>query len=271
MKRLAVLILTAGLVGLGGSLRAADPIPAPTVPTIPAPVFTGSAVAPANATGPAVAVHPRGPAEKTLHAPRQVSGVSAAQPYGPVAANPPPPPVAGVVAAPVPTPAPAAVIPAGCDSCDSCNSSACWAKFKAWLCYRPTPVKLGLTPTPYMAPLGMQFPCVSATGCGPAGCAKGPVGGTGTCATAACGPRVASGLPCRGTAGGCTAVAADPVLPGYRFATPANQNAGAPVNAAPVVTTSFKQPTTPGPVAAPTSQKPAAPAALVPYKSTGQK
>ncbi|MBY0513569.1 MAG: hypothetical protein K2P78_06615, partial [Gemmataceae bacterium] len=60
--------------------------------------------------------------------------------------------------------------------------------------------------------------------------------------------------------------AADPALPGYRFAAPVNAPATPPAAAAPVVTTAFKQPT---PAAAPTAVKPAAataPSPTVPYK-----
>lgn len=212
MKRLALLTITACLFGFAASARAADPIPAPTVPTIPAPVYSGNVLSPSNSGGPGVIVQPRGPAERTPQPVRPFTSAYHGDAYEPVA-QPVQPQPAVLVAAPV-------------GSCESCRSKDCWSKVKAWFCYRQTPVKLGLTPTPYTAPLAAQFPCVSSNGCGPAGCAKDT-----KCAPAACGPRLGGGFPCRGTNGGCVPVAADPVMPGYRFAAPVNAHVVAPAAA----------------------------------------
>ena len=100
----------------------------------------------------------------------------------------------------------------------------CWEKFKSWLCFRQTPVHLPCTPTPRYPPLFTLFPCHEHGGVVGAGCdisRKGLLHGK-------------HGAP------GCTTcpAPAEPILPGYRLATPQSQPA-----APPAVTTSYYRPT----------------------------
>lgn len=236
MKRLAVLALAAGMFGATG--RAADPLPlptgfAPTAPRVPAPTVRGGAVVPVAATS--------APAAGAV----QLVGFGGVRPTsdwgrGPqVWCNdcapavrhplPPVPDAAGCAGAAC---APAPLV--------RDHDGSCLAKVKEWFCFRQTPVHLGLTPTPRMAPFYTYFPCTEKAGCaagncGPGGCAAGH-------------PRLGAGL--FGGAKGCTTCPqpGEAVMPGFRFAAP---SAGAPTYApapvAEVIQSNFRVPTGPQP------------------------
>lgn len=245
MKRLAFLILSAGLFGPGPATSAADPINAPTVPSIPAPVLRGEVLAP---TGPGAGLAPvnvqyRGPGDRLLTAPRALPTSSQVQPQ--LDQNQP-----RVVTPAIPTGVgayPVGGVPCNGGACAPVKCSGnCWDKVKNWFCFRQTPVHLGLHPTPCEVPPGSLFPCTSTGACG-SGCGK--------VANCGHGPRVGLGsgcktcpiLPVRGTAAGCVPVAPDPVLPGYRFASPEAPGFNVPPVQTPITNSSFKQPAPPTP------------------------
>src|SRR5262249_27527170 len=147
---------------------------------------------PADPTGPApVTVHPRTPGERLLHPPRLLPNSTATEPYDPYATNravvsqqpgvpaspaptgqapanpvtgspPPTSPATATPATTTPATTPPIVVGGTCPA-NGCATTGhggnCWEKFKDWFCYRQTPVRLGLTPTPYYVPLACQFPC----------------------------------------------------------------------------------------------------------------
>jgi hypothetical protein len=145
-----------------------------------------------------------------------------------------------------------------------CGDHSCWDRFKAWLCYRPTPVHLPCTPTPRITPLYTYVPCQDRPGL-PGGCATGHCGG------GKFGHGHGLGLPARGVNGTCTPcpAAGEQVIPGYRLANPEGPAVAPP---APVVNSAYRtpaqvvptayRPTTPAPTAAPTP--------VVPYKTNWQ-
>ncbi len=159
------------------------------------------------------------------------------------------------------TPAtPAVSCPSG--GCGGGHDGSCWSRFKAFMCYHPSRIHLGLTPTPRITPFYMYFPCYDNVGYGPGGCATGKcatgkcaTGGppTAGCATGACAPtrfgisRPIVGLPPRGVAGSCQTCPqpAGPVMPGYRMAAPetpgvAGQNTTTPIDTSSVVTSGYR-------------------------------
>ncbi len=211
MKRLAALLLTAAL-STGSAVWAADPVMAPIGPSVPAPVLKGQILVPADGTStiPPARVPLRAAAEKYLHMPRLLQTATPASAETPAVMARPAPmamPTYPVAADTVSMPGGCAT-PGGCETAAGCKTQTCLEKFQAWVCYKPSQIRLGCTPTPYHAPLVSQFNCPSA--CASSGpCAKAPTCSTGTCKS-----------PCRGTAGGCldAPVVTNPGFPGYRFA-----------------------------------------------------
>lgn len=224
MKRLAVLTLAAGWVWGAAGARGADPLPlptgfAPTSPRVPAPVFKNGVVVPVAATS--------APAAGAV----QVAGFRPGSVVQPVrGAKAWCTDCAPAVPTPLP-PAPAGHAAAG-GSCAPArgHDGDYWQCFKDWLCFRQTPLRLGLTPTPRITPFYTYFPCVERPGCadgncGPGGCAPGH-------------PRLGGHA---GHGRGCTTcpTPGEPVVPGFRLAAPTH---AAPAPVAPPATDAPIQP-----------------------------
>ncbi len=224
MKRLAVLTLAAGWVWGAACARAADPLPlptgfAPTSPRVPAPAFKNGVVVPVAAT--------TTPSAGAV----QVAGFRAGPVVQPIRDWSRGTKVWCTDCAPaVPNPLPSAPVSAAPCAGGSCALAArgrdgdCWQCFKDWLCFRQSPLRLGLTPTPRITPLYTYFPCVERPGCasgncGPGGCAPGH-------------PRL-GGLVGNGRACTTCPQPGEPVMPGFRLAAPTN---AAPVPVAPPAT-----------------------------------
>lgn len=243
MKRLALVALAAGFWP-GSPIRGADtpcaPAPtqfAPTVPTVPPPTFCNGVIV------------PDGVGCESARARRfawpKLFGLfdpcpAPCEPYDPCKVT-----RAGGSGG-------GKVIPAGGQDCGpgGCTGQK-WECVKAWLCYRPSSVKLPLTPTPHTAlPL---FPCQPTAGagcgpnaCGPNGCApghggqaQGGGGGGQLVARLAAATQGAGLLHPRGANGGTSAGAngvppcdmSTPSIPGYRFAAAENHTiTGKPYN-----------------------------------------
>jgi hypothetical protein len=244
MKRLAVLTLTAVVAWGGSAVRAADPFPlptgfAPTAPRVPAPTVKGGSVMPAATTGPAagaVQVAGFGAAPRVLASDWTRGARTWCTDCAP-AVRQPLPPLPDV---------------SGCAAGDCAaaggHDGSCWAKFKTWLCFRYTPIHLGLTPTPRLTPLYTYFPCAERAGCadgncGPGGCAPGH-------------PRLGGGL--FGNRG-CTTCPqpGESVIPGFRLAA---STVGTPVPVPSAVPT--------GEVIPSGFRLPPHPQATVPYRPT---
>ena len=234
MKRLVAIVLLAGLAS-GPTARAADPaarLPAPTAPSVPAPVLEkGGAVLPAAGVSrvvPPIRERVANPLTRPL-------GASMPLPTG--------------YQAPVAAAAPAGACPTGDCGAADCGPAkargACLARFKAWLCFRPTTGDAlpKFNPHPYVGPITGTFGCTSAAGCagGNCGTANGCAAGAG-CATGGCRKGLGGmfgGL--FGGRGGCVPPG-DDAFPGYHFATDRGAAAAVP----PAASTSYK----PAPVSA---------------------
>lgn len=269
MKRLSGLILTAAVAWPAGSLTAADPGatgPAPTSPQVPAPrVRDGHLVPPVSgayhsaetgadqvympAGGPAVGYGVRGFGGGAFKSMFGQSPAKDCDPHDPLCRKPKwcgecapavryplPPPPAGSADGGVrrighfePTPACAA------GGCAGGDDRSCWERFKGWLCFRQTPVKLPRTPTARITPAYTYFPCVDRPGggCSSGNCGAGVSGAGGH----------ASLMPGRGV-NGCVScpTAGEAVMPGYRLANP-NPPAGGATGG--VISTSYSLPPKP--------------------------
>ncbi len=232
MKRLELLTLTAAVVWGATAARAADPLPlptglAPTSPRVPAPVLKNGSVVPLGAAPTAGPVQPVG-----FRAPGLVPAGDWTR-----GAN-----VWCTDCAPaVRYPLPPAPVSCATNSCARGHDGSCWEKFKGWLCFRETPIHLGLTPTPRITPQYTLFPCTERAGCGDGNC------GPGGCATGH--PRLGGGLV---GGRGCTTcpTPGESVMPGFRFATPTAGTPAAYPDVAPagdVQQTGFRHPTQPPP------------------------
>lgn len=269
MKRLALLAFTAGFFWSGLVARADEPQMAPTVPQVPAPLLSSGTLVPAGPGAPA------GYDFRTASGPVCVPetqkacsgskwsrfnplavfnrGGKGCEPYDDCApaVRHPLPPLPGGVGGNCPGGTCMGGGSRGGLGLDLDADGSCWRRFKGWLCYRPTPIHLGCTPTARHVPVYQWFPCESGAGCGPAGCAAPRV-------AAASGPTIdaarLTGLPARGISGGSSPcpTPGEEILPGYRLANPERPSVvGKPVGQLPVETSSYKQPV---------------PAAGVPYK-----
>lgn len=232
MKRLAALTLTAIVLCGVPAARGADPLPlptgfAPTAPRVPAPTLKNGVIVPVAAT-----TAPTAGAVQMVgfRAPGSVPAADWTRGANVWCTD-----CAPAIRHPLP-PAPVSCNTGSCGGHDG----SCWEKFKGWLCFRQTPVHLGLTPTPRMTPLYTYLPCTERAGCsdghcGPGGCAPGHarhgglIGGRG-CTT----------CPTPG----------ESVMPGFRFANPTvAAPTPQPVAAPPseVLQTGFRRPTQPAP------------------------
>ncbi|QDU21566.1 hypothetical protein [Urbifossiella limnaea] len=233
MKRLTVLALTATVVWGASFARAADPLPlptglAPTTPRVPAPVLKNGSVVPIAATA-----APTAGAVQTVGF--RAAGSVPASDWS-RGANVWCSDCAPAVRHPLP-PAPVACATGTARGHDG----SCWEKFKSWLCFRETPIHLGLTPTPRAAPQYTYFPCTERAGCaagncGPGGCAPGH-------------PRLGGGL-IGGRACTTCPTPGESVMPGFRFANPTAGMAPPQVATTPasgVVPSGFRTPAQPQP------------------------
>ncbi len=158
MRRIAALLLLV-VVGPGSLVRAADPLPLPTIPQIPLPVVYEE--------GPVVATS--GGGERVLAPIRERTGMMLASGQS---CNSCPADSRGtcgtsvIAGSPVKNWIGSHSLP-GTNA--PCGSSVCpGSPIKTWLCFRPTtghalPL---LNPAPYVGPIAGQFPCTSAAGCG---------------------------------------------------------------------------------------------------------
>jgi hypothetical protein len=220
MKRLTVLTLAAVWVGGASAGRAADVLPlptglAPTTPRVPAPVArNGVVVAATGTTAPSA-----GAVQLAGFWNRPQAGFAATE-------NCRTPQVWCTDCAPAvrhplpPLPAFAACGTTGAACLPADRDGSCWERFKDWFCFRLTPARLPLTPTPRMTPLYTYFPCNEKAGCATGNCGPGGYSGH---------PRLGGFAPARG----CTTCPqpAEAVMPGYRFAAPTNTAPAAPVPA----------------------------------------
>ncbi|HYH63813.1 MAG TPA: hypothetical protein VD866_03850 [Urbifossiella sp.] len=231
MKRLAVLTLTAAVMWGGSAAWAADPLPlptgfAPTAPRVPAPMLRNGAVVPATsapAVGPVQTVGFRAPGSVPASDWTRGANVWCTD-CAPAVRHPLPP----------------APVSCATGACAGGHDGSCWEKFKGWLCFRQTPIHLGLTPTPRITPQYTYFPCTEGAGyasgnCGPGGCSTGH-------------PRLGGLVGGRG----CTTcpTPGESVMPGFRFANPSVGGPAPHPVAAPaseVLQTGFRRPTQPSP------------------------